>query len=72
MKTIEKIDKFIDEAGMPISGGASGINPKDKTGEREGFVQMVANRIVTLQGYGVVSASEAKKVKEAVKKIIKY
>lgn len=71
MKTIDRIDKFIDEAGIPISGG-SGINPKDKTGEREGFVQMVANRIVTLQGYGVVSASEAKKVKEAVKKIIKY
>jgi len=47
-------------------------NPKDKTGEREGFVNMVTNRAVTLMGYGVVSNGEYKKIKDFMKKTIDY
>jgi hypothetical protein len=48
------------------------INPKDPSGEREGFVQMVANRVATLMDYGVLDRSEAKKVSDFVKKTIKF
>jgi len=48
------------------------INPKDKTGEREGFVDMVTNRAVTLMDYGVLSRGEYKKVKDFMKKTISF
>jgi hypothetical protein len=48
------------------------VNPKDPSGEREGFVQMVGNRVATLVGYGVLDRSEAKKISDFVKKTIKF
>jgi len=47
-------------------------NPKDKTGEREGFYNDTVNRAVTLMGYGVVSKGEYQKVKDMMKKIITF
>ncbi len=47
-------------------------NPKDKTGEREGFYDDTVNRAVTLMGYGVLSKQEYQKVKDAMKKIISF
>ena len=47
-------------------------NPKDKTGEREGFVDMVINRAHVLEGYGVMDRSEVKKIKDFMKKTIDY
>jgi hypothetical protein len=48
------------------------VNPKDPSGEREGFVQMVANRVATLVDYGVLDRSEARKISDFVRKTIKF
>jgi len=48
------------------------MNPKDKTGEREGYYLDTVNRGVRLMEYGVLSKAEYKKVKDFMKKTITF
>ncbi len=68
-KVLDAYEEVVSEKQM---GVAQGPNPKDPSGEREGFVQMVGNRVATLVDYGVLDRSEAKKVSDFVKKTIKF
>lgn len=74
----ESINEFGMVIGTPLTrrGEATptqeAMNPKDKTGEREGYYLDTVNRGVRLMEYGVLSKAEYKKVKDFMKKTITF
>lgn len=54
------------------TGWGPDINPKDPSGEREGFIFSTINRAHQLMDYGVLNKAEVKRVTDFMKKTIKY